>query len=223
MVHQWCVPSTVSTREFDTSILVKRLNGSVRIACHFTVPWTLRLAGQSEGCMMSNKELTLIVDQAELKTAITAHGKKRAGMDRETQRLALSAISVFQQHGNVFYINHLYANMGKGARHVALTAWLLEFGGVKANTAEGKTTTPFVKDGDKSVDMIGAAKTPWYDMKPSQAPDQVVDLLKLTLAVIKKAQGEGKQLVHGAMLTELTALAEKYAPEEEVAEAAETE
>jgi hypothetical protein len=170
-----------------------------------------------------SKQMELIADQTELKAAITAHGNKRKGIDRETQRLALSAIAVFNQHGNVFYVNHLYANMGKGARHVALTSWLLEFGGVKANDGEGKKETPFVKDGDKKVDMVGAAKKPWYECAPSKAPDEVVDLLKLTLAVIKKASGEGKTITNGAMLTELQALAEKFAATADEVEPAEVE
>jgi hypothetical protein len=113
--------------------------------------------------------------------------------------------------------------MGKGARHVALTSWLLEFGGVKANDGEGKKETPFVKDGDKKVDMVGAAKKPWYECAPSKAPDEVVDLLKLTLAVIKKASGEGKTITNGAMLTELQALAEKFAATADEVEPAEVE
>lgn len=171
--------------------------------------------------MSKNAPMTLIEDQTALKSAIEAHGKKRAGIDKETQRLALSAIAVFAQHGNVFYINHLYANMGKGARHKALTEWLLAFGGVKAN--EDKTTatkTPFVKDAEKTVDMAGAHKTAWYDMAKSPDPVDVVDVLKLTLAVIKKASKKDVQLEHGAMLAELEALAEKFAPAD-VSEAAE--
>lgn len=167
-----------------------------------------------------SKKLELIVDQTELKAAITAHGKKRASIDQETQRLALSAVAVFAQHGNVFYINHLYANMGKGARHVALTSWLLAFGGVMANEGEGKDVTPFVKDANKKVDMEGATKTPWFDMKPSPKPDETLDLLKLTLALIKKAAKpkEGQEVAHAAMLPELQALAEKYAPADEAEE-----
>lgn len=168
--------------------------------------------------MSKQQQLALIEDQSALKDAITAHGKARGKMDRETQRLALSAIAVFKQHGNVFYINHLYANMGKGARHVALTAWFLAVGGVMANIGENKAATPFIKDPTKAVDMEAAAKTPWYEMKPSKAPDEVVDLLKLVSAVLKKAKGEGKQLAHGEMLEPLEALVAAHARADEAAD-----
>ena len=67
--------------------------------------------------MNKNAPMVLIADQSELKIAIELHGKKRAGIDRETQRLALSAIAVFAQHGNVFYINHLYGLSPRHGRH----------------------------------------------------------------------------------------------------------
>ena len=168
---------------------------------------------------MTKETVKLITDQAELAKEIKSLAGRAKKLDRDFQVAALSAISIFNVHGNVFYINAVYNALGKGARHVAMTAWLTAFGGVSANEGEGKDQTPFVKDKNKQVDMEEAAKTPWYDMKPSKKPDEVVDLLKLTLAVIKKASGEGKTIAHGAMLTELQALAEKYASEGETADA----
>lgn len=168
---------------------------------------------------MTQQAIKLITDQAELAKEIKSLAGRAKKLDRDFQVAALSAISVFNVHGNVFYINAVYNALGKGARHVAMTAWLLGFGGVQANEGEGKDVTPFIKDKNKQVDMVGATATPWYDMKPSKKPDEVVDLLKLTLAVIKKASGEGKTIAHGAMLTELQALAEKYASEGETADA----
>lgn len=163
--------------------------------------------------------MKLITDQTELAKEIRSLAGRAAKLDKDFQVAALSAIAVFKEHGNVFYINAVYNALGKGARHVAMTAWLTAFGGVSANEGEGKDQTPFVKDKNKQVDIDSGAKTPWYLMKPSKKPDEVVDLLKLTLAVIKKASGEGKTLAHGAMLTELQALAEKYASEGETADA----
>lgn len=173
--------------------------------------------------MTKTKTLTLIEDQAKLKDAITSHGKKRGAIDQETHMLAVSAAAVFEKHGNVFYINHLYANMGKGARHVALTAWLLEFAGVMANDGENKDTTPFIKDANKKVDLVGGTATPWYDLKASPKPDEVIDILALTLKVIAKASKPkaGQQVAHAAMLTELQALAEKFTDAEDVALASE--
>ena len=166
-------------------------------------------------------KFNLITDQAELAKEIKSLAGRAKKLDRDFQVAALSAIAVFKEHGNVFYINAVYGALGKGARHVAMTAWLTAFGGVSANEAEGKDITPFVKDKNKQVDLEGGSKTPWYEMKPSSKPDEVLDLLKLTLALIKKAAKpkEGQELAHAAMLPELQALAEKYSSEGETADA----
>lgn len=165
--------------------------------------------------------MQLITDQAELAKEIKSLAGRAKKLDRDFQVAALSAIAVFKEHGNVFYINAVYGALGKGARHVAMTAWLTGFGGVSANEGEGKDITPFIKDKNKQVDMDSAAKTPWYDMKPSSPPDQVLDLLKLALAIVKKASKpkEGQQLAHAAMLPELQALCEKYDTKGETADA----
>ena len=166
-------------------------------------------------------QIKLITDQAELAKEIKSLAGRAKKLDRDFQVAALSAIGVFKEHGNVFYINAVYNALGKGARHVPMTAWLLAFGGVQANESEGKDVTPFIKDKNKQVDMEAGAKIPWYDMKPSSKPDEVLDLLKLTLALIKKAAKpkEGQELAHAAMLPELQALAEKYSSEGETADA----
>jgi glycerol-3-phosphate dehydrogenase len=116
----------------------------------------------------------------------------------------------------VTYINRLYLAMGKGARHVAMTAWMLQFAGVMANEdKKSQKQSPFLKDAAKKVNLEQGAKKPWFLLKPSTKPDDVVDVYALTLAVLKKAAAEGKQIVNGEMVVELQALAEKYAPAEE--------
>lgn len=156
-----------------------------------------------------------------LDVAIASIKTKGKALDGLIQQAAMSAAKVVLDTGNIMYVNSLYLALGKGARHVALTAWLLEFGGVSANEGEGKDTKPFQYDKNKTVNLEGGEKTPWFDMKASPAPDAVIDLLKLTLAVIKKASApkEGQEVAHGEMLSELQALAEKFAPVDEVIEA----
>ena len=164
--------------------------------------------------------LKLITDQKELAVAIKSLAGRAKKLDSDFQHAALSAINVFMEHGNVFYINAVYGALGKGARHVAMTAWLTSFGGVSANEGEGKDVTPFVKDKNKQVDMVKAAATPWYNMKPSQKPDEVLDLLKLALALVKKASApkEGQQVAHAAMLPELVSLCERFGTTGETAD-----
>lgn len=142
--------------------------------------------------------------------AIKASGKK---LDGSIQLAALSAAAHFGDHGDVGYINRLYLALGKGARHVALTAWFTTVAGVKANEdKQTKTTKPFIKDSEKSVNLEEGHKTPWYDMKPSKSPDEVVDVLKMALALLKKATNpkEGQDVTHEAMIPELQAIVDKY-------------
>lgn len=162
--------------------------------------------------------MEIIKDGAALDTAIKSIKGRAAKLDKDIQQAALSAIWHFgvrtndkgELIGDVGFINRLYLALGKGARHVALTEWLLQFGGVEANTGQNKDTTPFIKCKGKHVDMEGGTKLPWYDCKPSKAPDQVVDMLKVVLAAIKKGQGGDKQVEHGEILAKLQAIADEY-------------
>lgn len=174
--------------------------------------------------------MEIIKDGKELDSAIKSIKGRAAKLDRDIQQAALSAIWHFgvrenekgELIGDVGFINRLYLALGKGARHVALTEWLLQFGGVEANTGQNKDTTKFIKCKGKRVDMEGATKTPWYDMKPSKEPDQVVDMLKVLMAAIKKGQGGDKQIEHGEILADLRAIADKYADAPSVDDMTET-
>ena len=155
-----------------------------------------------------------------LEQAIAGIKTKGKALDSLIQQAAMSAAKVVLDTGNIMYVNSLYLALGKGARHVALTAWITEFAGCTANEGESKDTKPFAFDKNKTVDLEGGEVCPWFDMKASPKPDEVLDILKMTLAVIKRASKpkEGQQIAHGEMLTELQALAEKFAPAEEVTE-----
>lgn len=156
------------------------------------------------------KKLTLIVDLVKLGAAIKAHGVKRAKIDDETQLLAMSAINAVNEHGNIHYVNALYLSMGKGARHAALTAWLLAFGGVSANTGKDKGEKPFVFDKGKEVDLVGGEAEPWFEFKVSPEPDAVLDVAKLVAAVIKKASApkDGQTVAHADLIDGLRGLLE---------------
>lgn len=134
--------------------------------------------------------------------SIATRGKK---LDEDIQAAALSAIWHFgvrtngagELIGDVGFINRLFKALGKGARHVAMTEWLTKFGGVSANTGADKADNPFRKDKNKVVDLEGAAKTPWFEMKPSKAPDEVFDYYALLMSALNKKAKEG-QTVKGA-------------------------
>jgi HrpA-like RNA helicase len=165
-------------------------------------------------------------DGAKLGAEIKSIGTAGAKLDARIQEAALAAIWHFgvrtnaagELIGDVGYINRLYKALGKGARHVALTDWLTTFGGVKANTAADKADNPFVKDKNKVVDMDGASALPWFDMKPSKAPDEVFDYYSMLLKVLNKKAKEG-QTIKGA---EMAAKVRKLV-EEEMAQATQAE
>lgn len=164
---------------------------------------------------------TKLITAGDLPKFIDGIKTRAKKLDGDIQVAAMSAAAHFAACGDTGFINRLYLALGKGARHVAMTAWVTSFAGVSANEGESKDTQPFVKDANKKVDLEAGEQTPWYDMKASPKPDEVLDILKLTLALIKKAAKpkEGQEVAHAAMLPELQALAEKFAPVEEVAEA----
>lgn len=163
-------------------------------------------------------KLQLITDLPKLAAAITANQKAHQKVDGTWQVLAVSAIAAFAAHGNVFYINKVYGCMGKGARHAAMTAFFLAFGGVKANTGENKAETPFLKDADKKPDLEGAEGTMWYEMAPSKAPDEVVDYYALILKVLKKSPKEGQTTAHSDFREAVQKLAAEYATQIEGAD-----
>jgi hypothetical protein len=168
---------------------------------------------------MSKKvAVTLIEDQAKLATFIGQIKARGTKLDQDIHIAALSAVAVFEKHGNVFYINAVYQALGKGARHVAMTTWLTAVGGVKANDGESKDTTPFVKDANKAVNLALGRETPWFMMKPSKAPDEVVDLFAMLQKAIKKAAEpkEGQEVKGADMLPKLRELLEEFTPAESV-------
>lgn len=163
-------------------------------------------------------KLQLITDLTKLASAIQANAKAHQRVDQTWQVLAVSAIHAFAEHGNVFYINKVYAAMGKGARHAAMTAFFLAYGGVKANTGENKGETPFIKDADKKPDLEGCEETMWYEMAPSAKPDEVVDYFALIMKALKKSPKEGQTTAHSDFREQVQKLATEYAAKIEGAE-----
>ena len=159
----------------------------------------------------------LITDGTELVKMIDGIKTRARKLDSDIHQAALSAAAHFEKCGDVGFINRLYLSIGKGARHVALTAWYLEFAGVSANDGQNKDTTPFKKDANKVVDLEQGDKTPWFDMKSSPKPDEVLDVYALLLSTIKRASKpkEGQEVANAAIIPELEELAKKFAPVEE--------
>ena len=118
-------------------------------------------------------------------------------LDVEFQRLGLSAILAVQQHGNVHYVNALWLALPKGARHDAMTKWLLAFGGVQANPDKAKAKTmPFSYLDKAAVAMEKAAAAPWTTFAPSK-PVEAFSVLAQIQKILKTVDG-GKREVIGS-------------------------
>ncbi len=159
--------------------------------------------------------MSYITDHATLVKAITSIKVRGAKLDTDIQEVGLSAINAIKEHGNVFYVNALYLALGKGARHVALTAWLLAFGGVKANVGKDKASKPFNYSKDVLVDLASASAKPWFSFKPSAEPDMVFDVYAALMGVLKKSEKDGVELKHGELLSGLREMVAKIDPEAE--------
>lgn len=158
-----------------------------------------------------SKTVQLITDLTELGKAIGVASKQHARIDAQWQVLAVSAIAAFAEHGNVFYVNSVYKALGKGARHKAMTEYLLSFGGVQANVGENKAEMPFIKDPAKKADMQGAQEHAWFDMATSPKPDQVIDYLALALKLVKRSPKDGQEMAHGELRNKLAEVIGQYA------------
>src|ERR1051326_6760687 len=149
--------------------------------------------------------MNIITDKAELAKLIASIATRGKKLDLDIQQAGVSALSHLSKHGDIGFCNKLYLAMPKGARHNALTSWLLTYGSIEANTDTAtKAAAPFKYAKEKATDIEGAKADMWFDHKPSPQPDEVFDLAKAVQQVIKKAQG--KQLIHGELLTGLQGL-----------------
>lgn len=134
---------------------------------------------------------------AEIDKSINQIRATGAKLDQLIQVTGVDVLEHFAQHKDTGVVNRLYLAMPKGARHTAMASWLLAHGALKANTDKGsKDSSPFAYDRDKVTDAEAAALDPWFDHKPSKAPDEVFDLQKAVRQLIIKA-GKAPGLVHG--------------------------
>ena len=153
-----------------------------------------------------------ILSNDKLSKLIKIIAKRGAILDNQVHVAAVNAAAHVKAYGDVCYVNSLYRAMPKGSRHVALTEWLVQFAGVSANDGENKQTSPFVFDRAKKVDLETGTYTPWFTMKPSKAPDEVVDVLALVMKAIKKGSEpkEGQTVEHAALISIVEAAVGDY-------------
>jgi hypothetical protein len=132
---------------------------------------------------------------AGIEAAITSIATAGTKLDNQIQTVGVATLVHFKQHGDVRLVNRLYLALGKGARHAALSSWLLAYGAVVASTDKAtKAEKPFIcakgADGKwlKVTNPEAAALDPWHSHKPSKSPDMVLDLQGAIRAILKKAK-----------------------------------
>lgn len=147
--------------------------------------------------------------KAELGAVIDSIAKRGKKLDQDIHVAACSAIAIKGEAGDTMFINRLYLALSAGARKVALTDWLLVYGGVVANdgsSGKPKNEQPFLHTKEKAVRLEEGMADPWYDHKPDPKPDEVFDIMAAVNAILKKAKG--KELQHAELLAPLAALVE---------------
>lgn len=161
-----------------------------------------------------SKPLELLTGHEALMKGIEGIVSKGKAYDNHVQLVALSAISVVGTTGNIFYVNAMYKALSKGTRHIAMSAWLKEFGGVEANTGKDKAEKPWVYLSKEAVDVKTAASMPWFSFKPSPGPDVAYDILVALQKVLKAASAAKAGTVHGELLEGVKALVEAAGTDE---------
>jgi len=159
--------------------------------------------------------MKLIDSNADLDKAIAAWGAKGKKWAAEGHLLAMSALSLMSKHDDIGPMNRLLLAMPKGTKVKSMKEWMLAFAKLKQNEGQEASTKPLVFDKDGAYDLIEAAKNPWFNFSPETAVDPVFDVKKAIDQIIKRA--EGKQLVHGDLITKLQELATEAAETEEEA------
>lgn len=125
-----------------------------------------------------------------IRAEIGSIAKAGKTLDGRIQRCAVAAFEHMLKHRDHTLLVELYQALSKGQRRSSLAAWIMQFTQLTANMdAATKGTKPFVLDKDKTADMEGAKETMWYECgKPEETPDQILDVNKAVMALLKKVK-----------------------------------
>lgn len=133
----------------------------------------------------------------ELDKAIIKIRTNGAALDALIQATGVEVLEHYAEHKACELVNRLFLALSAGSRKTAMASWLLAYGAVKVNTdAVTKKERPFVKDDTKETRPEAAAEDMWYNHKPEKGIDEVFDLQKAVMALLKRA-GSATSLKHG--------------------------
>jgi hypothetical protein len=155
---------------------------------------------------MTQAQATKLIDNGpELDKAIAAWGAKGKKWAAEGHVLAMSALTLMSKANDTGPMNRLLLAMPKGTKVTSMKEWMLAFAPLEQNEGQDSATKPMLYKKDGEYDLVGAAKTPWFNFSPETAQSKVFDVKEAIEAIIKKSKG--KELVHGELLTKLQELA----------------
>lgn len=157
----------------------------------------------------------IITNASELGKAIDVWAKRGTKWTQDGQMLGLSALTRLAEFGDIGYVNRLYLAMPKGTKSSAMASWFLTYGSLRANEDKNsKADKPFLFDKEKETSVAGAEADPWFMHKPEPDADQVFDLQKALMAVLKKA-GNAAHVAHGDLIGKIEAILAEGTPESE--------
>ena len=127
---------------------------------------------------------------AGIKAEIASIAKAGKTLDGRIQRCAVAAFEHMLAHRDHTLLVDLYQALSRGQRRASLAAWIMQFTQLTANTdPASKADKPFVLDKEKTADLETAKETMWYECgKPEASPDEILDVNKAVLALLKKVQ-----------------------------------
>ena len=125
-----------------------------------------------------------------IRAEITSIAKAGKTLDGRIQRCAVAAFEHMIEHRDHTLLVELYQALSKGMRRASMAAWVMQFTQLTANTDPAtKAEKPFVLDKDKTADLETAKETMWYECgKPEASPDEILDVNKAVLALLKKVK-----------------------------------
>ncbi len=136
---------------------------------------------------MSKADFTTV---AGIKAEIASIAKAGKTLDGRIQRCAVASFEHMLAHRDHTLLVELYKALSKGMRRASMAAWIMQFTQLTANTDPAtKAKKPFVLDKDKTADLETAKETMWHECgKPEASPDEILDVNKAVLALLKKVQ-----------------------------------
>lgn len=154
---------------------------------------------------------------AEMKKDHKNWGTSGTKWIKDGQALAMEVLEHVGQHGDSTVADSLVFAMPKGTKQTAMIEFLVNFGKLVPHPSPDKKNGKFFQfSKDKSTDLVGAAKMPWYEFQPEPEGIDVFDAQAVTLAALRKIIANSQKansVEHGEVLSKVGDLIRELVPE----------